>query len=195
MSRRRPLLRLLLRCYPPAWRQRYGGELIDLIAEAPMTPRVVVDVASAGLRQRLHATRLAVSGGTIMTIGPAWRHPTAFAVVGAILLLPTFAFVGASLLGYELGIGAVRGLIEPISTAMNQLRVVDLLLVAAPPVAFLAAVAPLVRFGVERRDGALEAVVAVRARPLNVVIGLVAVMLAGLLIWHIVVESVLQLGP
>jgi hypothetical protein len=130
-----------------------------------------------------------------MTIGPAWRHPTAFAVIGAVLLLPTFAFVGASLLAYELGVDPVRGVIESVSEAMARWRVVDLLLVAAPPLAFVAALAPLLRFGVERRDGALEAVVAVRARLLNVVIGLVALLLAGLLTWHIVVESVLQAGP
>lgn len=194
MSRHRRLIGLLLRCYPSTWRQRYGQELADLIAEAPITPHVALDVAANGLRQRLHAARLAVTGGAVMTIGPAWRHPTAFAVVGAILLLPTFAFVGASLLGYELGITAVRGVIEPIAEAMNRWRVLDLLLVAAPPVAFVAAVAPLIRFGAERRAGAFEAVVAVRTRLLNVVIGLVALLLAGLLIWHIVVESVLQLG-
>jgi len=195
MTRHHALIRLLLCCYPAAWRRRYGHELADLIESGPMSPRIAVDVASAGFRQRWHAARLAVTGGTVMTIGPAWRHPTAFALFGAILLLPTFAFVGASLLGYELGISAVRGVIEPVSEAMNRWRVVDLLLVAAPPLAFVAAVAPLIRFGVERRDGAYEAVVAVRTRLLNVVIGLVALLLAGLLVWHIVVESVLQLGP
>ncbi|HEX6655612.1 MAG TPA: hypothetical protein VF153_05305 [Candidatus Limnocylindria bacterium] len=194
MSRQRPVIHMLLACYPPAWRTRYGQELADLIAEGPVTPRVALDVASAGIRQRMHAARLALTRGTVMTIGPAWRHPTAFAVIGAILLLPTFAFVGASLLGYELGITAVRGVIEPVAEAMNRSRIVDLLLVAAPPLAFVAAIAPLIRFGVERRDGALEAVVAVRTKLLNVIIGLVALLLAGLLIWHIVVESVLQLG-
>ena len=189
------IMRLLLHCYPPAWRQRYGQELADLISESPLTARVAIDVASAGLRQRLHAARLAANGGAVMTIGPAWRHPTAFAMIGAALLLPTFAFVCASLLAYELGVDAVRGAIEPVSEAMARWRIVDLLLVAAPPLAFVAALAPLIRFGVERRDGALEAVVAIRGRLLNVVIGVVALMLAGLLTWHIVVESVLQLGP
>ena len=37
--------------------------------------------------------------------------------------------------------------------------------------------------------------IAVRARLLNVTIGLVALLLAGVLAWHIVVESVLQVGP
>jgi hypothetical protein len=194
-ERSRRLARLLLRCYPPGWRARYGAELEELISEMPMTPRVIVDIAAAGLRQRGHVARLAMNGGLVMTIGPAWRHPTAFAVFGAALLLPSFLVIGASLLAYELGIDTVRAMIEPLLEAINRWRVVDLLLVAAPPLAFVAALAPLVRLGVERRDGTLEAVVSIRARLLNVAIGLVAVLLAGVLIWHIVVESVLQVGP
>jgi hypothetical protein len=188
------LTRTLLRSYPPAWRVRYGQELADLIAQSRLTPRVALDVVAAGLRQRSHAVRLAFNGGHVMTIGPAWRHPTAFAVIGALLLLPTFLLVGASLLGYELGVEAVRGAVESLTGVMARWRIVDLLLVAAPAIAFVAAVAPLLRFGVERRDGALEAVVAVRGKLLNALVGGVALLLAGLLVWHIVVESVLQVG-
>ena len=130
-----------------------------------------------------------------MTIGPAWRHPTAFALIAAVLLLPTFVFVGASLLAYELGFTAVRSAIEPVLEAIQRVRIIDLGLVAAPPLAFLAAVAPLVRLGVERRDGGMEAVVAIHARWANAIIGLVAIGLAAMLVWHIVVESVLQVGP
>ena len=129
-----------------------------------------------------------------MTIGPAWRHPTAFALIGALLLLPTFVFVGMSLFAYQLGVYAVRAVTDPLIDAMQRVRIVDLFLVVAPPVAFLAALAPLVRLGLEKRDGSMEAVVAIRARALNVVIGLVALALAGILIWHIVVESVLHVG-
>jgi hypothetical protein len=89
----------------------------------------------------------------------------------------------------------VRGAVESFTGAIARWRIVDLLLVAAPLVAFVAALAPLLRFGVERRDGALEAVVAVRGRLLNVIVGGVALLLAGLLVWHIVVESVMQVGP
>lgn len=189
------LTRILLRCYPSTWRARYGLELADLIEASPLTPRVALDVAAAGIRQRLHVAQLAINGGLVMTIGPAWRHPTAFAMLGALLLLPTFLFVGGSLLAYELGVDAVRGMMESVTSAMASWRIVDLLLVAAPPLAFLAALAPLVRLGVDRRDGALEGVIAVRARLPNVAIGLVALLLAGMLVWHIVVESVLQVGP
>jgi hypothetical protein len=186
--------RLLLACYPRAWRRRYGPELADLIGAERLTPRVAADVVLAGLRQRAHAARLATSGGFVMTIGPAWRHPTAFALFGALLLLPTFAFVGTSVLAYQLGIDPIRALAEPVQQTLQNMRPIDLALVAAPPLAFIAALAPLVRVGVDRRDGGLEAVIAIRARALNVVIGLLALALAGMLVWHIVFESVMEAG-
>jgi hypothetical protein len=53
---------LLLRCYPPAWRARYGEELEDLIVEAGrgrgMSWRVLLDIAGAGGRERLRAAGL-----------------------------------------------------------------------------------------------------------------------------------------
>lgn len=185
---------LLLLAYPAAWRERYGNELLTLLEDEPLTARAALDVVAAGLRQRGHVARRALTGGVVMTLGPAWRHPTLFALVAAILLLPTFVFVGGSLLAYELGMDAVRGVIEPVLAGIAQVRVLDLALVVAPAVAFVAALAPLLRLGVERRDGALEAVVAVRARTLNLLVGAVALALAGVLVWHVVVESVLQVG-
>ena len=186
--------RLLLRCYPAAWRRRYGAELLDLLSEDPLTPRVVLDVAASGLTQRFRAARAALQGDTVMTIRPAWRHPTAFAVIGALLILPTFLFVAASLLAYELGFIAVRDAVAPIQAAITSVRVLDLFLVLAPALAALAAVAPLLRLGWERRDGTLQAVLTVRALALNLVVGLLAIGLGGVLVWHIVVESVLQAG-
>jgi hypothetical protein len=72
--------------------------------------------------------------------------------------------------------------------------VVDLFLVLAPALAALAALAPLLRLGWERREGTLQAVLTVRALGLNLAVGLLAIGLGGVLIWHIVVESVLQAG-
>ncbi|HEX6473650.1 MAG TPA: hypothetical protein VF114_01020, partial [Candidatus Limnocylindria bacterium] len=186
--------RLLLRSYPAAWRRRYGDELLDLLAEDPLTPRVVLDVAATGLRLRGRAARRALQGDTVMTIRPAWRHPTAFAVVGALLILPTFLFVAASLLSYELGFTAIRDVVAPIQAAITSVRLVDLFLVMAPALAALAAIAPLLRLGWERREGTLQAVLTVRALGLNLAVGLLAIGLGGVLIWHIVVESVLQAG-
>jgi hypothetical protein len=193
-ARRGRLVRLLLRCYPPAWRERYGDELLDLISDIPLTPRALVDVASSGIALRAQAARRALLGDTVMTIRPAWRHPTAFAVAGALLIVPTLFFVASSLLAYELDLRAVRTVVAPIQAAMTSVRAVDLLLVLAPALAAIAAIAPLLRLGWERRDGTLQAVVTVRALALNLVVGLVAIGLGGVLVWHIVVESVLEAG-
>jgi hypothetical protein len=52
----------LLRVYPPAWRERYGDELVSLIeADADggkVSVRTKLDVLGAGLVQRLHGSRL-----------------------------------------------------------------------------------------------------------------------------------------
>ena len=186
--------RLLLRCYPRAWRERYGAELLDLLSEIPLNPRVLLDVMSSGLGLRATAAHRALQGDTVMMIRPAWRHPTAFAVVGALLILPTLFFVASSLLAYELDLTAVRDFVAPIQAALTSVRAVDLLLVLAPALAAFAALAPLLRLGWERRDGTWEAVLTVRALALNVAVGLVAIGLGGVLVWHIVVESVMQAG-
>jgi hypothetical protein len=186
--------RLLLRCYPAAWRTRYGAELLDLLSDVPLTPSVVLDVARSGLALRGLAARTALQGDTVMTFRPAWRHPTAFAVFGAVLILPTFFFVASSLLAYELDMSGVREFVAPIQAAMTSVRAVDLLLVLAPALATAAAIVPLIRLGWERRDGTLQAVLTVRALTLNLVVGLLAISLGGVLVWHILVESVMQAG-
>ena len=46
--------RFLVRLYPRKWRERYGGELIDL-AGARVTWSVAMNIAESGIRERLHA--------------------------------------------------------------------------------------------------------------------------------------------
>ena len=54
------LVRAMLGCYPPRWRQRYGEEfaalLIDLTAGAPRAAqvRLVADAIGGGVYARLH---------------------------------------------------------------------------------------------------------------------------------------------
>jgi hypothetical protein len=189
-----PLRRLLVLCYPRSWRRRYGDELLALLTDTGLTPRGALDVAIAGFRQRFRAATRVISGGFAVTIGPAWRHPTAFALVAALLLLPTFLFVGVSVLAYELDLRALRSVVEPTIAAVARWRVVDLFLVAAPPLAAMAALAPLLKVGVDRTAGTLEAVVTIRALALNLIVAFIALAVAGVLIWHIVVESVAQAG-
>jgi hypothetical protein len=102
--------------------------------------------------------------------------------------------VVTSLLAYELDLAAVRDFAAPIQAAMTSVGAVDLFLVVAPALAAVAALAPLLRLGWERRDGTLQAVVAIRALALNMAVSLIAIGLGGVLVWHIVVESVAQGG-
>jgi len=195
MSTRHPRLgSLLLRCYPVAWRMRYGDELLELLTEVPLTPAVLLDLASTGVGLRARAARRALQGDIDMTFRPAWQHPTAFAVAGALLILPTSLIVISSLLAYEAGLTSLRGIVAPLQAALTSVRLVDLLLVLAPALAAIAAFAPLLRVGWERRDGTLQAVVTVRALALNVAVGLVAVTVGGVLVWHVLVESVMRAG-
>jgi len=82
----------LLRWYPPAWRDRYGAELValmedDLGGQQP-TPRFKLSIIRGGLRERLHAVSLIsdqpspfqrVRAGALLVLC-AW---TAFVLAGA----------------------------------------------------------------------------------------------------------------
>jgi hypothetical protein len=54
--------RLLVRCYPPAWRARYGDEfvqlLVDEMSERPRSPARTADVVRSGLIVRLESAGL-----------------------------------------------------------------------------------------------------------------------------------------
>jgi hypothetical protein len=56
------MIALLLRIYPPAWRERYGAELVTLIEDEAggrrIPGRIVRDLISAGCRQRLRTSGL-----------------------------------------------------------------------------------------------------------------------------------------
>src|SRR6187402_2518567 len=79
------LVRALLRLYPRAWRERYGEEFFALIAQSPVTPRVVVDVCLAALVERWHVatnwSALPIDDGAALfafaillaCIGRGWR--------------------------------------------------------------------------------------------------------------------------
>lgn len=188
------MIRLLLGLYPASWRERYGEELESLVSDTGLGPRVALDLISAAARERQRSVAMALAGGVTMTIGPAWRHPTTLAILAAALLAPTAMFAAGSLLAYQLGIGAFVGSMDSANAWLNaQPRIVDLLLVLAPALALLVAVLPLVRLQLSAGDGG-EILIGIRPRLLNVAVGLIALIVGGLLISHIVAESVLQVG-
>lgn len=188
--------RLLLALFPAAWRRRYGDELRALLDETGLGPGEALDLARTGVRLRIAAiARGIMNGGVEMVIGPAWRHPTAWALVGALIVAPTLVFLLLSSLAYELGLSSLTSLMEPINEVLQGSRPLDLLLVVAPILALVAAIAPLLRLELRGgADGGREAVVGLRLRAVNLLVIGVALVVGGFLVSHIVVESVLQLG-
>jgi hypothetical protein len=188
------MIRLLLSLYPRAWRERYGEELADLVGDNGATPRVALDVARGAFGQWAVVALDALNGGTTMVIGPAYRHPRSWALLALVLLAPTLLFITLSMLTYQLGLTGLAGLMDPVNSWLDGQRVLDLLLVAAPVVALLFAVAPLVRVELRSNESGREAVLGLRLKGLNVAVGLLALLIGGLLLGHIVFESVLQVG-
>ena len=178
------MTRHLLRLFPAAWRARYGEELLDLVDETGLTPRAAFDVARAGLAERARVAREALTGGTSVIVGPAWRHPTAWAVAGAVVLLPTLIAIA-----FPVFISS-----SPLYDQLTSQRVLDLAIVLAPALAALLAGVPLVRLGYSRVDLGSEASLSVRLRAANMVVVIVGLGISCFFVGHILFESVMQVG-
>jgi len=188
------MTRLITRLYPRTWRERYGEELSDLIDATGLTPRVAIDVARGAAREWTSQARLGLAGGGTMVIGPAWRHPQLWAVVAFFVLAPTALFVLLSIFAYQLGATWLVDFMEPVTRWMQSVRIVDLILVMSPGIALLIAAAPLLRLEVRNANSGREAVLGVRLKAANLVIGVLALFIGVLLVGHILAESVLQVG-
>ena len=57
----RPIINLLLRCYPARWRARYGDEFAAVLDERPLGPFDVADVLLGALDAHLHLRGLGAS--------------------------------------------------------------------------------------------------------------------------------------
>lgn len=187
-------MKRILRLYPSAWRRRYGQELTDLLDELPSTPATTLDLLRGAMAAHFRALtdrlapRLVSAGGPPMPTHPLQRHPTATALVAALLLAPTFVFVGVSILAYDIAIPGLAATVDPVLAAVTAPLPVDLFLLAAPFGAFLLAALPLIGLRRERVDGELRLTLALRARALNLVILLVAIVVGGILAGHVVGE-------
>ena len=183
----RAAARIALGLYPEAWRDRYAGEASALIDITDAGIGDAADLARSMVRERMN-------GGAQMRFEPAYRHPGAFAAVAILLLAPTLAVVTLSLIGHELGFTAVADAVDPWIARIDTVGPLDLALVAAPLVAFLLAVAPLLDLRFERDAGGAAIAVRVRAISTNLVVACLALLVGGVLVGHIVTESVLRIG-
>lgn len=184
----RRMARAALKLAPRQWRERYGDEVAELTDAIDTDIQGAADVARIALRQH-------VEGHMHIRFETAQRHPRAFAVAGIVTMLPTMTLVAVSLIGYQLGFGALARAIDPIITSLAAIRAVDLGLVVAPLIGFVLALMPLAEIGVEPYDGAPTMTLRVRAIGANLLVGATALALGLVLVAHIVGESVLQVGP
>lgn len=187
------MARASLRLYPSAWRARYGDELAALVEESEPRGMDLLDLALVGIGLRVSSLRTS-DGGFSMIIGPAHRHPTAFAVGAMALMLPTVAFVALSLLGHELGLTGIAERVDPVISFVTAPRFVDLALVMAPAISLLLAVAPLLELGLRGAPGQRVVTVGLQLRGGNLVVAALAVTVGALLVGHMLAEMVVQAG-
>jgi hypothetical protein len=192
-------MKRILRLYPSAWRRRYGEELSDLLDEMPSTPAATLDLlrGAATLHTRALldrvAPRLIAAGGPPMPSHPLQRHPTASALLAALLAAPTAVFVTLSVLAYQLELPGMQAWLEPFMEGLQQAPgIVDLFLLAAPFLAFLLAALPLIGLRLERIDGELRATLGLRARTLNVIVLAACLVVGGFLASHLLAEFLLE---
>jgi len=128
-----------------------------------------------------------------MPTHPLQRHPTATALVAALITAPTVTFVTLSFLAYQLELPGMQAWLQPFMDGLARApRIVDLFLLAAPFLAFLIAALPLIGLRLERTDGELRVTVALRARALNLIVLVVCVTVGGFLFSHLVVEFLFE---
>ena len=121
------------------------------------------------------------------------RHPTATALVAALIAAPTAIFVTVSILAYQLELPGMQAWLQPFMDGLQQApRIVDLLLVGAPFLAFLIAALPLIGLRLERIDGELRVTLGLRARTLNVIVLGVCLVVGGFLVNYFLAEFLVR---
>lgn len=192
-------MKRIVRLYPSAWRRRYGEELIDLLEEVPATPATTVDLLRGAAVMQFRALvdrvapRLASAGGPPIPTHALQRHPTAIALIAALITAPTIIFVAVSFLAYQVELPGMQAWLQPFMDGLARApRIVDVFLLGAPFLAFLIAALPLIGLRTERVDGSLRITLAVRARTLNLIVLAVCVLVGGFLASHLLVEFLFE---
>jgi hypothetical protein len=192
-------MRPILRLYPAAWRRRYGEELSELIDELPSSTATTLDLLRGALTLHIRglldqvAPRLVSAGGPPMPTHPLQRHPTAWALIAALIAAPTVIFVTLSFFAYQLRVPGMEAWMQPgIDWLQQAPKIVDLFLLGAPFLAFLLAALPLIGLRLERVDGELRATISLRARSLNLIVLGLCVVFGGFLVSHLIVEFLFE---
>ena len=172
--------RLLLRTYPPSWRRRYGPEYAALLEDLAPKPSTITDTVRTGIALSANAVSSSVltTGGPEVTIDFGGWHARAFAMLAILVALPTTIVLALSGLAYNLNITAIANAIDPLVRSLSTSRLMGLALMAAPVLALVIAVLPVLRFSIHRENGELMISFAIRGRTLT----MVAVVLSLLLI-------------
>ena len=128
-----------------------------------------------------------------MPTHPLQRHPTATALVAALIAAPTVIFVTVSFLAYQLELPGMQAWVKPFMDGLAQApRIVDLFLLGAPFLAFVIAALPLIGLRLERVDDEMRITLALRAHTLNVIVLGICVVVGGFLASHLIVEFLFE---
>jgi hypothetical protein len=76
--------RALVRCYPARWRERYGEEFAELLAERPLGPYDVADILLGALDAHLHLRHVDAGLGLQRGVARSLRIGGAAAIVGGL---------------------------------------------------------------------------------------------------------------
>lgn len=169
-----------------------------MLDELPTDRSTVLDLVRGAFAERARAVwrLIAVTpipdGGPPMLEHPLQRYPTSLALLALLLVAPTFLFALVSLLAYQIAVPGLAATVEPAIEALTALRGVDLFLLAAPFLASLLAVVPLVGVGLGRADGELRVTISLRPRALNVAVLILCVLVGGLLVGYLVSEFLFE---
>lgn len=113
------------------------------------------------------------------------RARTWTAVIGLALVLPFTALLVAGVLN-TLGVNAPMGWIGSSTAAIVAVYVSVLFGI---PIALVLNVWPISRVGMRRRDGEVEGLVALEFAPLHLIVIAIAVIVGGILVGHLALDS------
>jgi hypothetical protein len=124
---------LLLRCYPAAWRSRYGDEFLAILEERPLGPYDVADVLLGALDARLRSRR---GGATSTSKGRGLSMSLRVGGIAAILGAVMWAVAGL------ISIGVAGHVDEGVPVVMLMTGILLLLVAVAGLSAFQARTHP-----------------------------------------------------